>query len=337
MNTISRRGFLGVGAGVGVAGATGLLAGCGGGSSADSSKVKIINTSATASITINHLMQELGLFKSAGVTAEITNVQSGTEVMAAVGSDSADITVLSGFISVFPAIEKGMDLKVLGGTQVVATEAYFTGNPALTSLRGLAGKTLGVGAVGAQLYDGFLALLAKYHIPQKSVTFRNVGSSADSFKAVLAKQVDCGFGQVGNKVLAEKKGVRMLGTVNDELPLWINQGAVASAKAVEAKRAGLVKVLAAYAKLFQYLQKDESKKKYVDAYVAADGTADEAEIEWKFIQKYGAYSPTLDLPQAKANYVQQLNVQAGSQKKVLPYGSYTDLSLRKEALAMVRQ
>lgn len=336
MNTISRRAFLGTSAGVGIAGATGLLAGCAGGSSAGGSVVKIINTSATASITMNHLMEHLGYFKTFGVKTQMTNVKSGTEVMAALGSDSADITLLSGFISVFPAIEKGMDVKVLGGTQLVATEGIFTADPAVKSVRDLSGKTLGVGAVGAQLYDGFLAMLTKYHISPKSVTFRNVGSSADSFKAVIAKQVDVGYGQIGNKVLADEKGARMIGTVNGELPLWINQGAVANAKAVEAKRDGLVKVLAAYAKLFQYLRKPESKSTYVDAYVAAEGKADEAEIEWKFINDHTSYSPTLELPVAKANFVQQLNVQAGSQKKVLPFKSYTDLSLRKDALAMVK-
>ncbi|MDN3354108.1 ABC transporter substrate-binding protein [Actinomadura sp. DC4] len=335
-NSLSRRSFLGVTAGAGIVGATGLLtAGCSDAGGGGGNSVRIVNTAATASLTINHLMDELGYFKSFGVNPSIKNVSSGNQVVAALGSGSGDITVLSGFIGVFPAIEKGMNLKALAGTQVIATEAFFTGNPQMKSFHDLAGKTLGVGAVGSQLYDGFMALLKKYDIPQKSVTFRNVGSSADSFKAVMAKQIDCGYGQVGDQALAQKKGVRMLNTVNGELPLYINQGAVASAKAVKSKRKALVKVLASYAKLFEYLTTPGSKSKYVAAYVAAGGSQDEGEIEWQFINQNKAYSPTLDLPVAKANYVQQLNVEAGSQKKVIPYEKYTDLSLRKEALALL--
>ncbi|MFB9833726.1 ABC transporter substrate-binding protein [Actinoallomurus acaciae] len=334
--SVSRRGFLGTTAGVFAAGATGLLtAGCSGGGDGDS--VKIINTSATGAIAINHLMDELGYFTAFGVNAKVTNVSSGNQVLAGVASGSADITVLSGLIGVFPAIDKGMRLKVLGGTQVVSTSALFSGNPQVKSVRDLRGKTLGVGAVGAELYDVFEALLAKYGMSTKDATFRNVGSSADSLKAALAKQIDCGYGQVGNKALAETKGVRMITTVNDELPLWINQGAVASAKAVSGKRKALVKVLASYAKLFQYLTTAESKSKYVAAYVAAGGSQDEGDLEWQFINKTTAYSPTLDLPTEKLNFIQQQNVRSGTQKKVLDPKSYTDLSLRPDALALLKQ
>lgn len=330
---LSRRRFLGLGLGVSAAG---LLAACGsGGGSSDT--VKILNTSATAAIAINHLLDSGGYFTKAGVKAQVTNVSSGNQVLAGVVSGSADLTVLSGLIGVFPGIEKGMDLKVVAGTEVVSTSALFSGNPAVKSVRDLAGKTVGVGAVGSELYDVFAALLAKYGIDKSSVTFRNVGSSADSLKAALAKQIDCGYGQVGNQPLASQHGVRMIATVNKELPLWINQGAVASAKAISSKRDALVRVLAAYAKLFQYLATPTSKTPYVNAYVAAGGSSAEAQAEWEFLYQNKAYSPTLDLPENKVQFLQQQNVAAGSQKSVLDYHGYTDLTLRDDALAMARK
>jgi ABC-type nitrate/sulfonate/bicarbonate transport system substrate-binding protein len=329
---LSRRRFLGLGLGVTAAG---LLAACGSGSS--SQTVKILNTSATGAIAINHLLSSGNYFEKAGVTAQVTNVSSGNQVLAGVASGSADITILSGLIGVFPGIEKGMNLKVVAGTEVVSTSALFSGNPDVRSVRDLAGKTVGVGAVGSELYDVFSALLAKYGIARDSVTFRNVGSSADSLKAALAKQIDCGYGQVGNQPLAGQHGVRMIATVNQELPLWINQGAVASANAISSKRDALVRVLAAYAKLFQYLATAASKTPYVNAYVAAGGSRAEAEVEWEFLYKTEAYSPTLDLPADKVQFVQQQNVASGSQKSVLDYHSYTDLTLRDDALGMAKK
>ncbi|HWC83821.1 MAG TPA: ABC transporter substrate-binding protein [Pseudonocardiaceae bacterium] len=331
LSNLSRRGFLGLSLGVTAAG---LLTACG---SSGSDTVKILNTSATAAIAINHMLASGKYFENAGVKAEITNVSSGNQVLAGVASGSADITILSGLIGVFPGIEKGMKLKVVAGTQVVSTSALFSGNAAVKSVRDLPGKTLGVGAVGSELYDVFAALLAKYDIPQSAVTFRNVGSSADSLKAALAKQVDCGYGQVGNQALATKQGARMIATVNQELPLWINQGAVASSSAISAKRDQLVKVLAAYAKLFAYLATPESRAPYVTAYTAAGGSQAEAEQEWTFLNQNKAYSPTLDLPQNKVQFIQQQNVANGSQKSVLDYSSYTDLSLRDDALALAKK
>jgi ABC-type nitrate/sulfonate/bicarbonate transport system substrate-binding protein len=330
---LSRRGFLGLGLGVGAAG---LLAACGG-SSGSSDTVRILNTSAVAAIAINHLLASGKYFENAGVQATVTNVSSGNQVLAGVASGSADITVLSGLIGVFPGIEKGMALKVVAGTQVVSTSALFSGDPSIRSVGDLSGKSVGVGAVGSELYDVFAALLAKYRIDKSTVTFRNVGSSADSLKAALAKQIDCGYGQVGNQPLATRQGVRMIATVNQELPLWINQGAVASASAISAKRAALVKVLAAYAKLFQYLATAESRGPYLAAYVAAGGSQAEGAAEWAFLNKNKAYSPTLDLPADKVQFIQQQNVANGSQKSVLSYDSYTDLSLRDDALTLAKK
>jgi ABC-type nitrate/sulfonate/bicarbonate transport system substrate-binding protein len=332
---VTRRSFLGAG----IAGSMGILAGCGspGGGSGGNETIKIINTSATGAIAINNLLSSGQYFKKAGVNATITNVSAGNQVLAAVASGSADVTMLSGMISVFPAIDKGLNLKVLGGTEVVSTSAIFTGDSAVKSVSDLAGKTIGVGAVGSELYDVFSALLAKYHIPLSSVTFQNVGSSADSFKAVLAKQIDVGYGQVGDEATAKTHGVRMIATVNEELPLWINQGAVASASTIASKRASLVKVLAAYASLFQYLTTADSKADYVTAYVTAGGNADEAALEWQFLNKNAAYSPTLTLPENKMSFIQQQNVRNGTQEKVLAFGSYTDFSLRNDALASLKK
>lgn len=339
--SLSRRRFLGVTLGAGISGSAGLLSACssGGNSSGSSSRlptVNIVNTSATGAIAISHLLDAGGYFKSFGVNATITNVNAGNQVVAAVASGSADITMLSGLISVFPALDKGLSLKVLGGTEVVSTSAIFTGDQAVQSLSDLGGKSIGVGAVGSELYDVFVALLAKYNVPRSSVTFRNVGSSADSFEAVLAKQIDVGYGQVGNQAAAAKKGVRMIATVDKELPLWINQGAVASASAVAGKREALVRVLAAHAKLFTYLATAPSKAPYASAYVAAGGSTAEAEEEWQFLNQNVAYSPTLDLPEDKLNFIQQQNVDNGTQQKILAFDSYTDFSLRSDALALLK-
>lgn len=329
----SRRGFLGLTLG---ATASGLLAACGGGGG-DTGTVTIVNTSATAAVTLNHLLTDGRYFEKHGVNARIRNLSSGNQVLAGIASGSADITMLSGLIGVLPGIEKGMKLKVVGGTQVVSTSALFSGDPQIHSPRDLGGKTLGAGAVGSELYAVFAALLAKYQISRQDVTFRNIGSSADSLKAALAKQIDCGYGQVGNQPLAAQRGVRMIATVNQELPLWINQGAVASANAIASKRQSLVKVLAAYARLFRDLATPASKAPYVAAYVAAGGSQAEGEAEWQYVNQNTAYTPTLDLPAEKVEFIQRQNVASGSQKNVLAYDSYTDMSLRDEALALAEQ
>jgi ABC-type nitrate/sulfonate/bicarbonate transport system substrate-binding protein len=328
----SRRGFLGLTAGVGAAG---LLTACG--ASGDNGTIKILNTSATGDTALNHLLTDGKYFERFGVTAQITNVDSGSEILAGVAAGSADITVLSGLIGMLPGIEKGLAVKVVGGTQVVSTSALFTADPRITSVRDLAGKTLGSGAVGSELYAVFAALLAKYHISPSKVTFQDIGSSADSFKAVLARQIDCGYGQVGNQPLAAKHHARMLTTVSRELPLWLNQAAVASTHAIATKRQSLIKVLAAYTALFRYLATPQSRNAYVAAYTASGGSPSGGEAEWRYLNQTTAYSPTLDFPADKADFIQKQNIASGTQTTLLPYDTYTDLSLREEALHLANQ
>lgn len=330
---LTRRGFLGVALGAGIIGATGALAGCSSGSDA----VQIINTSATGALAVNTLLANGNYFQKAGVQANIMNVNSGNQVLAAIASGTADLTMLSGLISVFPALDKGMKLRVLGGTEVVSTSAVFSGNPAVQSLHDLAGKTIASGTVGSELYDVFAALLRKYKISDSRVTFQNIGSSADSFNSVLAKRIDVGYGQVGDQPTAAANGVRMIATVSTELPLWINQGAVTSPAAIAAKRDKLVRVLAAFASLFQYLATPESKADYVKAYTDAGGSTQSAEVEWQFLNRNQAYSPTLALPADKVEFLQEQNVKNGSQSKVHALGSYTDFTLREEALALLKK
>ncbi|MFF3566479.1 ABC transporter substrate-binding protein [Nocardia jiangxiensis] len=330
LGRLSRRGFLGLTAGVGAAG---LLAACG----SDPNTISIINTSATAAVALNQLLTDGKYFDKLGVKTKISNVSAGNQVLAAVASGSSDLTMTSGLIGILPGIEKGMRLKVVGGTQVVSTSALFTKDPQITSVRDLGGKSLGVGAVGAELYAVFAALFAKYGISKDGATFRNVGSSADSLKAALAGQVDCGYGQVGNQALATKQGARMIATVNEELPLWMNNAAVASTEAISKKRSALVKVLAGYAQLFAYLGTPESKDPYVQAYTGAGGSAAEGEQEWQFINQNGCYSPTLDFPEKKAEFIQKQNIASGTQTKVLAYDSYTDLSVQADALALIKK
>ena len=328
----SRRGFLGLALG---ASATGLLAACsGGGGSSDT--VRIINTSATGAVALNHMLSSGKYFEKFGVNAQISNLTSGNQIVAALASGSADITILSGLVGILPGIEQGMDLKVLGGTQVVSTSALFSGDPQIRTAADLGGKTLGTGAVGSELYEVFSALLTKYRIPRTDVTFRNIGSSAQSLQAALAKQIDCGYGQVGDQPLATQHGCRMIATVSQQLPLWMNNGAVASAKAISSKRGSLVKVLAAYAQLFKDLTTSASKAPYVAAYIAAGGSQAGGEAEWQYLYQNTAYSPTLDLPSDKVEFIQQQNVASGTQKQVMAYNSYTDLTLRTAALALVK-
>jgi ABC-type nitrate/sulfonate/bicarbonate transport system substrate-binding protein len=313
------------------------LVGCGSaGSSGSTYNVNIVNASATGSLAAGRIMDANGYFKRHGVTAKTTYVATGSQVVAALASGAADLTVFSGLVSIMPAIAQGIQLKVLGGTEVVSTTALFSAEPGIRGIRDLKGQSIGVGAVGSELYDEAVAVLATVGLTASDVTFRNVGSSAESFTAAMAKQVGAGFGQVGDIGAAGKHGGHLVTEIAQSLPLWIENGAVASVSALNSKRQGLVETLAAYVDFFRFMTTDGSKQQYVNAFVAAGGDAAAGAGEWAFIHDQQAYSVSLDLPPAKMEFIQQQNVKNGAQKRVLSFSEYADTSVAADAVKLAQ-
>jgi hypothetical protein len=99
-------------------------------------------------------------------------------------------------------------------------------------------------------------------------------------------------------------------------------------------------VLAAYCKCYRYIQEPASLADYIkarqtslhgDAKAAAAG----ASSEWRFNQRYKPYATDLLLSQARVDYMQQLNIRFGVQKRLLPYDTVADMSLARDAVKLI--
>src|SRR5262249_8705135 len=151
----------------------------------------------------------------------------GSKVIGALLSGSGDVCAGSGFASVFPAIEKGGKLKILAGASLLTDQAVFSAKPDIKSVKDLKGRTIGTGAPGALVHQMMVALLHKKGIKVSDVTFVNVGSNVDVFRAVVAGTVDAGPSAVDVYHEQAKYGVHSLtdGDLWAELPEYTNQAA----------------------------------------------------------------------------------------------------------------
>ena len=300
---------------------------------ADAGSVNIINTSANDSYALQSLIANRKYFESVHLTANTQNVADGVRLMAAIVNDSADMTILTGFSQVFPAIENGAQIKLVGSALMPASFEMYTGNPDIKSIKDLEGKSVGTGAPGALLYVTAVAIMRKYGVDIKKVNFVNIGSSSDVFKAILAKKIDAGPSQHEFKRLAEQNGVRSLSTFARDLPQFTNQGAFSSIKAITEKRDVLVRTLAAYGKGYRYVNSPASKQEYIKAY--RDGVGENTEQlaidQWNWIQEYNAYNTAIAITPERINYMQELNVSLGVQKAVLPLDRVADMSIARDA------
>ena len=127
------------------------------------------------------------------------------------------------------------------------------------------------------------------------------------------------------------------GNMSLELPNYTFNGAWAADAKIKADRQLLVRMLAAYAKLFRFVQNPSSREAFFRARRKALPSASEKDHQsmWTYLQTYKPFAENLLLSPERVLYIQQLNVEFGVQKTILPFERVADMSLAKDALKLL--
>jgi ABC-type nitrate/sulfonate/bicarbonate transport system substrate-binding protein len=307
---------------------------------AGATPIKVANASGALNLTMTALTRRQRFFESFGLAPDMMSVSDGSKILGAIVGGTADISLASGFGQVFPAIEHGAPLKILAGGALVPTIALFTGKRYVNSLKDLEGRTVGTGSVGALVYQLVVVLLRKYSVDVSKVRFVNIGSSADAFRAVSAGTVDAGPGAAALIPEAARYHVRPVphGNLSVELPEYTYQGAWASDREIATRRDALVRALAAFGKLYRFVQTPEARQPFLEARRSVFPSAPQSdhEAEWNYIQTYKPFAVNLALTPDRLRYMQELNVSFKVQKSVMPFERVADMSLAADAVKLLR-
>jgi ABC-type nitrate/sulfonate/bicarbonate transport system substrate-binding protein len=302
--------------------------------------ITIANASGGLNLTMAALMRQQKFLESFGLKPDVMSVADGTKIMGAIVGGNVDISMASGFGQVFPAVERGLGLKILAGGALVPTIAMFTGKPYVNSLKDLEGRTVGTGSIGALIHQLVTALLLKYNVDVSKVRFVNIGSSADIFRAVSVGTVDAGPAAAALITESAQYHVRPIphGNMTVELPQYTYQGAWTSDRKIATNRDALVRALAAYAKMYRFTQTPEAKGPFIQARRSVFPMAPQSdhEAEWNYIQTYKPFAVDLTLTPDRLRYMQDLNVSFQVQKSILPFERVADMSLAADALKLLR-
>jgi len=340
INSVSRRDFIRLGAMAGLTAATSTSAFVNF-SFASGEAVNVITSSSTLTNTLLKILEDKQMDAEFGVKANLTRVADNSQVIPSLISGESDLATIIGYTGVFPAVSKGAKLKVVGGSSMLYQAAIYAKDPAIKTLKDLEGRTMGSGAIGAAVHMLTTLVLEKNGVDVSKVQFRNIGSNAAIFKAIVGGTIDAGASGIDVYDQQEKYGVHVLehGNFWEEIPDYTYQTAYTSDEAIAKKRDGLVKALATFAKLYRYVQSPESRDDFVKAYADVTGKGAESEAEalsqWNFFQKYKPYSEDIVVPEARLNYVQEVNVRFGTQKEVLPFSQIADMSLAEDAVKLL--
>ena len=309
--------------------------GCGRASSGSSSAVHIATASGGLNQTMSELLRQQKFLESFGLAPDVVAMADGSKIVGGIYSGSIDVSPMSGFGQVFPAVERGADLMIINAATLTPWQALFSAKPNVASLKDLEGKVVGVGALGSLVHQLTVTLLRKYSVDVSAVRFVNIGSSADIFKGVAAGTVDAGAGPASFVDDAESYKVHAIpnGNMSVELKDFTYQAGWTSKRVIETKRDMLVRVLAAYAKLFRFVEQPSSQEGYLRARKAVFPNATEREhlSEWNHLQTIKPFAPDLMLSPERVRYMQQINLDFKIQNEMLPFERVVDMSLAQEA------
>jgi ABC-type nitrate/sulfonate/bicarbonate transport system substrate-binding protein len=322
------------------AGAAALtLAGCGRGSTPGDGNIRIGSAAGSFNLTMTALMKQQGYLEALGLHPETISVSDGAKIMASVISRSVDVVPISGFAQVFPAVERGAPIRIINAATLRPQLALFSGKDNVRTLKDLEGKNVGVGALGSLIHQLTVTALRKYGIDVSKVTFINLGSNTDVFKGVMAGTVDAGSGPAAYVPNAADYKVHAVehGDFSQELPDFTYQAGWTSLRAIETRRDELVKTLAAYAKLFRFLNTPDAHDAFIKARKSVFSSVSdrEHEAEWAFLQKAKPLATDLVISPERIEYMQKINMDFGAQKSILPYDRVVDASIAKDALKLL--
>ena len=179
--------------------AVGLLsAGCGQDQERRGQPLRVqVFTGAYSSMPV-HVANDKGFFRRQGLQAELLPANSSSAAIAALVGGSMDV-VESAPDLVLANLDKGIELKYLMGNEGSNYVTLVVGNhvPSLADdlsrtelVRRLAGRRLGVNAIGATLHLAALLMLEEAGLSAEDVDFVATGSAATTLAAWRAGAVD---------------------------------------------------------------------------------------------------------------------------------------------------
>jgi NitT/TauT family transport system substrate-binding protein len=235
---------------------------------------------------------------------------------------------------VFSADAKGGDARILGCHWVVVPHGIYA-TEAIKKVEDLKGKQIAVSAPNSMPDMLARSALEKYGLSDKDVKLAAVGGDRERYQALVGGVVDAAV--VSNEYQpVAPKNIHLLVAGRDAVPNFLRVCIVSSAKVLAARGDDAVKFLAAEMTALRFALANK------DATVALTREVTHAKPDdprpafvFDDAVAHHAVDPTLPLPAAKLDWIQNQLVQAGKIAKALDLKTVTAPEYREKALKLV--
>jgi len=267
-----------------------------------------------------------------GLKVEILNLKSdvlGLKALLAGELDSYE----GGPAGAITADTRGVDVKVIGCAWPRIPHGLFV-RADITDIAQLKGKAIAISAPNA--FPDLLAraALKKAGVSPEDVTFANLGSDSDRFKALMANVVQASVSS-GEFLAVAPPDVKLLFAGRDLMPQFLRNCVMTSGKTIATKRDDMVRFMAAEIAGARWAigHRDEVMK--ITREIASI-RADDPRPEFVFAEsiKHGDFDPEMNVAKEKLAWLQNLLVETGDITKPVDIAKTFDETIRKDAAAL---
>lgn len=285
----------------------------------------------------DYMAQAQGFFAKHHLNVVYVPLQNSTSLNQALLAGKVDIAEVS------PGGALGIDaktgkpsLKVIGATLSGMEHGLYAAK-GITSLSQLKGKTFAT-ATGSFSQVLMKLILEQSHMSPNAVKWLNIsGSSSEEFKAVLAGKAAASIGSLAMQAqIPKSSGVHVLLKVADKLPKYVRLTLVSSDSFLKKNPDATVSFLEAEAEGLRYaighkgaeinLAAQKTKLKPTDPSLT---------LMYNTVVDGKLASLNLDIAASRITYMEQLNMQLGRQKNMIPASEVMDMRFQQKAIAAI--
>ena len=229
------------------------------------------------------------------------------------------------------AMSRGVDVRLVGCYWPGLTYAIVTKKD-VNSPAELKGKTFAISSPGA-LPDLFArAVLEKYGIDPKDVTFAAMGSDSDRFRAVTAGVVGAAAASSEFEPLMDKMGLKILVHAHDVAPNYLRFCTYMSSKTIASRPDDAAKFMAAEIQALRHAMKNKDEVVKLSQEMTGLKADDPRPAHiYDEVVKFDAINPEMNVDMKKLKWMEDLFVKTGSLTKPIDLDKFVDESVLKKA------
>ena len=233
------------------------------------------------------------------------------------------------------AIEKGAGLKVVA-TFMPGLPHVFYARKDIHAFAELAGKPVGVSGFGALPHVVAQGILENHKVDPGRIEWVQMGGDPDRARAMVAGQLAGTVASIEFKPMLEAAGARILAVGSEEFPHWTRFTVITTDKVIRERPGDLVKALIAQARGTRWAMDPRHKDEMVH-FLAKYGKRDGKQVDWLYdwFLAHKQLNPNGNLDPTSLQWMQELNIKLGRQKKLLPMEQVATWDFQQKMLAEI--